>query len=196
MNIIQEIELHWKQYGDFHKFKDLEVDSYDMMRGKLTKYAFGKLRNWMDAEDAVQEAYVHALTYPPRGEGHNFAGLYKLYLDRAIVDVKNRNYNRNNVLQEDMYIEEEGLGTIDLAESTDMSPDQIVDIIHQTDLIMDMSDSLKPKQKAIVRLALIFGYSYKEIEEITKSTTKTVDNTLTYFRQKVREHPRYEDLRI
>ena len=193
MNINQEIEDHWKINGDRIKFKSLESASYDMIRGNLTRYAYGRLKDWMDAEDAVQEAYVHALTYPPKGDHHNFGGLMKLWLDQAIVLVRARKNNRSIVEEEDD-IEPE-LSKINNSESNDLVPDQIVDIVVQTDLIMDMTDNLKPKQKNIIRLAMIFGYSYKEISGILKVTPKTIDNTLTYFRQKVKENPDYEDLR-
>jgi RNA polymerase sigma factor (sigma-70 family) len=195
LNVNQEIEEHWLLYGDSLKFKDCDVESYDMVRGYLTKYAFSRLKNWMDAEDAVQDAYIHALTYPPIGEGHNFFGLFKLYLDRSIVNIKAKNYHRSQLLQEEETTDEENQVMISLTETTEPGPDQIVDLIGQTDLIMDMSDHLKPKQKAIVRLALIFGYSHKEVAEITKANLRTIENTLAYFRQKIKENPKYEDLR-
>lgn len=194
MNINQEIEDHWYVNGDRLKFKDLESASYDVIRGNLTRYAYGRLdRNWMDAEDAVQEAYVHALTYPPKGSNHNFGGLMKLWLDQAIVLVRARKNNRSMVEEEDDIETEQG--GIENSESNDLVPEQIFDIVGQTDLIMDMTDGLKTKQKNIIRLAMIFGYSYKEISGMMKVSTKTIDNTLAYFRQKVKEHPRYEDLR-
>ena len=193
MNINKEIEEHWRINGDRLKFKKLESASYDVIRGNLTLYAYGRLRDWMDAEDAVQEAYVHALTYPPKGDHHNFGGLMKLWLDQSIIIVRERKNNRSSIEEEDD-IETEQSG-IDNSESNDLIPDQIFDIVGQTDLIMDMTDNLKPKQKNIIRLAMIFGYSYKEISGMMKVSPKTIDNTLTYFRQKVKEHPDYEDLR-
>ena len=193
MNTNEEIKKHWAKHGDKIKFKDLETASYDMIRGNLTRYAYGRLKDWMDAEDAVQDAYEHALRYPPQGDGHNFSGLFKLWLDQAIADIKSKKHNKSLVEEEESDIEDENM-SLDKHESTDLFPDQAVDIVGQTDLIMDMSDRLKTKQKHIVRLALIFGYSYKEIMKILKVDFKYIDNTLSYFRQKVKENPRYENL--
>ena len=193
MNIHKEIEDHWQINGDKIKFKDLESASYDVIRGNLTRYAYGRLKDWMDAEDAVQEAYVHALTYPPKGDHHNFGGLMKLWLDQSIILVRARKNNRSSVEEEDDIESEQG--GIENSESNDLIPEQIFDIVGQTDLIMDMTDNLKPKQKHMIRLAVIFGYSYKQISGMLKVSPKTIDNTLTYFRQKVKEHPNYEDLR-
>lgn len=190
MNINQEIEAHWDKNGDGIKFKKKASESYDVIRGALTKYAFGRLRSWQDAEDAVQDAYIHVLTYPPQGDGHNFGGLYKLYLDRSIAAVRAARFNRAAVEEEDDIEESKTEGK----ESSDLLPDQALDLVGQTNLIMDMSNILKPKAKAIVRLALIFGYSYREIEKITKADTDTVRNTLTYFRKKIKENPEYENL--
>jgi RNA polymerase sigma factor (sigma-70 family) len=192
MNVNKEIEAHWKKNGDKIKFKSKETASYDMIRGSLTRYAYGRLKSWQDAEDAVQEAYLHAVTYPPKGEGHNFGGLYKIWLDQAIFNIRAKNHKRGMV-EEEEDIDNESSG-IENTESSELIPEQAIDISGQTNLIMDMTDGLKHKPKSIIRLALIFGYEYKEIEKILKVSPKTVDNTLTYFRQKVKEHPKYENL--
>lgn len=194
MNVNQEIEDHWSKNGDKLQFKELENESYDMIRGPLVRYAYGRLKDWMDAEDAVHNAYVHIMSYPPQGEGHNFGGLYKLCLDRAIAQIRSKNDLRSSVLEEEN-IKDHEVNQIDNAASEGMFPDQVFDLVDQIDLIMDMSDNLKPKQKAIVRLAFVFGYSYKEISAITKSDAKQIDNVLTQFRNKIRENPNYEDLR-
>ena len=197
MDINKEVEDHWKINGDRIKFKDLESASYDMIRGNLTKYAYGRLKNWQDAEDAVQEAYYLMLRFPPKGDDHNFGGIYKLTLDRTIAEIGSKNIVRNNVIDEGDDIEEENYeNRVERFESDELNPDQAYDMVKLTSLIMDLSENLSMKKKHIVRLAMIFNYSYKEIEGITKSSTDQIRNVLKYFRQKVREHPRYEDIRI
>lgn len=194
MDINKEVEHHWALNGDTIKFKTLDSASYDMVRGSLTRYAYGRLKDWMDAEDAVQEAYYRLLRFPPQGEGHNFGGLFKLALDRTIAEIGSKNTIRNSVLEEENDIEEDN--SIDSHESTNINPDQAHDMVELTSMIMDMSDILPAKKKHIVRLAMIFNYSYREIAGITKTDEEKVRNTLKAFRQKIRENPDYEDLRI
>lgn len=193
MDVAKEIEYHWSINGDKINFKKGADRTYDMIRGNLTRYAYSRLRDWFDAEDAVQEAYVHALTYPPHGDHHNFGGLMKLWLDQSIVLVRLRKQNRLRSEEEDTIEEEESY--IDKAESPDVPPERLIDIVGQTDVIMDMSEALKPKQKNIVRLSMIFGYSHKEIQKILKVDAKQIDNTLYAFRLKIKDNDKYEDLR-
>jgi len=193
VNIHEEIIKHWKENGDYIRFKRLESDSYDMIRGQLVLYAYGRLKSWQDAEDAVQNAYVHTLTYPPIGDGHNFGGLYKLYLDQSIRLIRYGNMRRDSEL-EDETIEGDDETIIDKYPTSDLFPDQVLALVEQTNLLMDLSSALKPKAKAIVRLALIFGYSYREIGEITRSTMNHIDFVLGSFRDKVRGSSRYENL--
>ncbi len=194
VDIYEEIKKHWKENGDTLKFKEKETASYDVIRGQSVKYAYGRLKSWQDAEDAVQDAYLHALSYPPKEWIDNFGGLFKLYLDQAIYHVRRGKNNRSRIEEEEVIDDKEN-SQIDIYPSPDLIPDQVTDIVDQTNLIMDMSDSLKPKQKAIVRLSLIFGYSYREVSGITKSSPKIIDNVLRRFRDKVKKNPKYEDLR-
>jgi len=192
LDIKKEIEAHWDKNGDTIKFKDRESASYDVIRGSLTRYAYGRLKDWQKAEDAVQDTYVYALTYPPKGEGHNFGGLFKLWLDQAIVDIKRLDHKKSLIEEEDD--EEESM--VDNTESDELLPEQAIDISGQVDLIMDMTSRLKRKPKSIIRLALVFGYSYKEVAAIMRVSEATVNNTLQFFRGKVRSHKEYEDLRL
>jgi len=190
LNTIKASEDHYKEHGDTLLFKKLTGSSYDVQRGNLTKYAYGRLRNWQDAEDAVQDAYIHLLSYPPKGEGHNFGGLFKLALDRAINLIRGVEIRKGAVICENK--EEEDL--VEEAVSEDLQPDELSSIVGMTNLIMDMSDCLKPKQKAIVRWSMIFNYSYKDITSFTNTDYHTVCNTIVRFRSKIKESKAYAKL--
>ncbi len=193
MNINQVVEEHYKEHGDKVVFKKLEHSTYDMQRGGLVKYAYGRLKDWMLAEDAVQDAYLHLLTYPPRSD-YSFGALFKITLDRAISSIKKIEMKKGAVIVENKETEEEPL--VERTESEDLSPDKILAITELTALVMELSGRLSPKDKAIVRLALIFDYSYTEIMYFTKSDFRKVNNVLYSFRKKVKSNPRYENMDI
>lgn len=190
MDVHAESESHYKEHGDSVLFKKLTGSDYDVQRGNLTKYAYGRLRNWQDAEDAVQDAYIHLLTYPPKGEGHNFGGLFKLALDRSIGLIRGVEHRKGAVIYEEKADED----LVEEAESEDPQPDELNSIVGITNLVMNMSDSLKPKQKAIVRWSMIFNYSYKDIASFTNTDYHTVCNTIIRFRSKVKESKEYAKL--
>lgn len=195
MNVHSEVEEHWHKNGDTVRFKKKLGASYDMVRGDLTKYAYGALKNWMDAEDAVQDAYLHILSYPPKGEGHNFGGLFKLTLDRKIEEIRSKDVKRvttpvTSIGLEDVERDDEIVKT----PSTEIEPDLNLDMASLIGRVMEQSEVLKPKAKRIVRLHMIFGYSYAEVVEIEHTSVKTVENTLNYFRKKLKSSGCHETL--
>ncbi len=195
MDVHSEVEQHWRKNGDIIMFKKKLGASYDMIRGDLTKYAYGALRNWMDAEDAVQDAYFHILTYPPKGEGHNFGGLFKLTLDRKIEEIRSKDAKRVTTPVTGLVLDdEEGDDEVVKAPSVEIEPDLNSDMADFIGVVMKQSEVLKPKAKRIVRLHMIFGYSYAEIKEIERTTVKTVENTLNYFRKKLKASGCHETL--
>lgn len=190
MNVHEECKSHYEEHGDSVLFKKLTGSDYDVQRGNLTKYAYGRLNNWQDAEDAVQDAYIHLLSYPPKGEGHNFGGLFKLALDRAIGLIRSVEHRKGGVIKEVKADE----NPVEEAESEDPKPDDIASIVGLTSLVMDMSDALKPKQKAIVRWSMIFNYSYADIVSFTNTDYHTVCNTIVRFRAKIKGSKEYAKL--
>ena len=182
-----EAHIHFMEHGDKVKIKT-EHDphsSYDVLRGYLTKYAYGRLgRNWQDAEDATQDAYVKVLETAKVNEFFNFGGLYKIWLDRAIRDIRIENRKSNDLFVDNDEVEGgEGLTIIDLAESEDAPTDLLLSIQTRVNAIMDTTNKLSTKAKAIIRLTVLFGYSYKEVAKMMDVDVKRVENTLVYFRR-------------
>lgn len=144
--IRNEAHNHFKEYGDLIKFKD-GVDannSYDVIRGALTKYAYNRVgKDWMDAEDCVQDAYVSVIITAKVNEFFNFAGLYKIWLDRAIRDKRIEKRRINEIMIEDMEVEgADGLTLIDLAEGNAPTPELLIEIQTRVDEIMTSSNKL------------------------------------------------------
>ena len=177
---------HYNRHGDVIKFKQSDNNSYDMVRGQLTKYAYGKLKDWQLAEDAVQDSYLRLLKYPPQGEEKYFAGIFKITLDRAIARIISIEMKKGAVIEEEDLTDEDE-SVIERAASDELTPDKVLEIEGMVNFVMDKSDKLPPKKKAIVRLSLIFNYSYKEVCGITGADVKTIDNVLSYFRKKIKD---------
>ena len=178
---------HFLEHGDRVKFKEgLDAHaSYDTIRGALTRYAYNRVgKDWQDAEDCVQDAYVSVLLTAKVNEFFNFSGLYKIWLDRAIRDKRIEKRRINEIIIEDVEIDgADGLTLIDLAEGDSPTPELLIEIQTKVDGIMTSSNKLKPKAKAVIRLIVIFGYSYKEVAEMLNITPKRVHNTLVYFKK-------------
>lgn len=189
--LFQEAETHFREHGDSIKFKDdgNPNASYDVVRGDLTVYAYGRTKDWMDAEDAVQEAYLRVLENG-KEENLNFGGLYKITLDHCIVSKHRRDGVRNNVEVEDEFTydeDENRLSLIEQAVGNEADPLQLMEVQEKIDYIMEKSNKMNHKAKGIIRMSLIFGYTNKEIAEILNIKPKKVANTLVYFRKQMEE---------
>ena len=169
---------HFIENGDRAQFKegDNANAAYDTVRGPLSRYAYNRVgKDWMDAEDCVQDAYVKVLETAKVNEFFNFGGLYKIWLDRAIRDKRIDRRRQGDVLVEEM-ADKDGGSFIEMAESHDASPDFLMEMQGKVDAIMELSNQMKPKAKAIARLSLIFGYTITEIAEMLDVRYKRVGN--------------------
>jgi len=186
--IRHEAHQHFLLDGDKVKAKAVSTahSSYDVLRGRLTKYAYGRLdRNWQDAEDAVQAAYVKVLETAKITPFFNFGGLYKIWLDRAIRDIKIRDKKYEDVISEDREIPDTGgLTLIDLAEGDAPDTALLLEMQARINNLIDKSNTFSVSAKAIIRLTFLYGYTYKEVAGMTSTSIKRVENTLVYFKKK------------
>ncbi len=187
--VFDEALAHFAMKGDRIKMKDGNDahSSYDVLRGPLTLYAYSRVgRDWQDAEDCVQDAYVKVLETAKPNALFNFGGLYKIWLDRAIRDKRIDKRRMGEVIVEDQEVREAGgLSIVDLAESEDADPELLLQTQDLVDDIMELSNSMQPKAKAIARLSLIFGYTNKEVAQMLELPVRRVENSLAWFKQRL-----------
>ncbi|MCP4364978.1 MAG: RNA polymerase sigma factor [Planctomycetes bacterium] len=186
--IFKEAEAHFRKHGDAVQFKTggNPNASYEVIRGELTCYAYGRTRDWQDAEDAVQEAYTRMLEQQRYPDGRNFGGLFKVILDACIADQFRRDKAREHIQEEDYYDpENEGLSLVDLMEGDELEPAKVLEIQEKVNFIMNTSNRMSQKAKGIIRMSLIFGYTNAEIARTLGIPVKKVSNTLVYFRKKL-----------
>ena len=189
--VLEAADAHFREGADKVKFKDGNDANaaYDVLRGPLTIYAYARVgRDWMDAEDCVQDAYVKVLETAKVNEFFNFGGLYKIWLDRAIRDKRTENRRQGEVIVEDEEVEGSGgLTLVDVAESIEATPELVLAAQTRVDDIMALSNTMKPKTKAIARLSTIFGYTNAEIAQMLNIKPKRVTNSLQWFNQELKE---------
>jgi RNA polymerase sigma factor (sigma-70 family) len=186
--IRQEAEAHFREHGDTIEFKagGNPNASYETIRGDLTVYAYGRTKDWLDAEDAVQETYCRILEQDRYPQGRNFGGLFKVILDAVIVDMYRHDNAREHINEEDQY-DEEGVSLIELAEGNEVEPAMLLEVQEKVNFIMNSSNKMTQKAKAIIRMAYIFGYSTPEIVKALNVPYRKVTNTVAYFNQKLKK---------
>lgn len=196
--LLQEAEKHFRKHGDSIQFKKggNPNASYDVIRGDLTVYAYGRTKDWMDAEDAVQEAYVRMLETDVEVE--NFAGLFKIMLDHTVVDQQRKDNVREHInVDEETTIgwddDERQESLVAKAESLEADPLQLLEVQEKINWIMERSNGMSIKAKGIVRMTYIFGYTPIEIAKLLSMKPKKVSNTLDYFKKQLEEWESEED---
>jgi RNA polymerase sigma factor (sigma-70 family) len=190
--LLQEAETHFREHGDSIQFKSggNPNASYDVVRGDLSVYAYGRTKDWMDAEDAVMEAYVRMLE--TEVEVENFSGLFKITLDHTVVDQQRKdnvrehiNVDEEVVIGRDDDVRQESL--VAKAESLEADPLQLLEVQEKIDWIMEKSNNMSIKAKGIIRMTYIFGYTPIEIGKLLNIKPKKVSNTLLYFKKQLEE---------
>lgn len=195
----QEAEKHFREHGDTVQFKEggNPNASYDVIRGDLTVYAYGRTKDWMDAEDAVQETYARVLEYG-KEDDLNFGGLFKTTLDNEISRQMSKDGRKSDInVDEELYVRDDGDGHVEslvaLAESTDADPLQLLEMQEKVDWIMEKSNGMSIKAKGIIRMTYIFGYTPIEIGKLLNIKPKKVSNTILYFKKQLEEWESEED---
>ncbi|MGD9382360.1 MAG: RNA polymerase sigma factor [Candidatus Thorarchaeota archaeon] len=183
-------EAHFREHGDkvAPKAQEDVHASYVVNRGDLTRYAYSRLKDWMDAEDAVQDAYVEMLAYTNPEHHGDFGALYKIALDRCIGRVKKAARNKGMVIVSDFVVDEEtGETAIDLYEYG-VLPDQMYQIQERVNLIMLLTNKMRPRTKHLIRRSFILGYTPNEISAMMGVDTIAVNMAVMRFNRKLERY--------
>lgn len=126
------------------------------------------------AEDIFQESFLRFLRAEPviESENHLKSYLYKIAF-RLIIDKKRKIKVENRVFEERKIAFRENLYTDDRENRTNIS----VEMEKKFRL-------LKPKERILLWLAYVEGYTYKEIAEITKCKENSVKVKIFNARKK------------
>ena len=166
MNRLQ-VEMHLEYFkNDILPLKD-----------KLFRYAFSILKERVESEDVVQEVFMRLWQKRNDLDQINNIEAWSMMMTRNLTldKIKARKMNFKELsLAEDSLILDNG-------------PDQLVE---QTELLADIRkliDGLSEKQKQVIILRDIEGYTYQEISEILGIDQNLVKVTLFRARENVRK---------
>lgn len=147
---------------------------YDLYKNRLYRYAFYKLGNEQDAEDAVQDCVISAFTQIgslKKPEAFTAWIFRILYCSCSAAAKAQMNRNRNDSI-DDM--------TDTLCDNTMESA------ISKTELQQAL-EILKDNEKEIVLLSVVAGFSSREIGKITDMTSGAVRSKLSRSLKKMRD---------
>lgn len=146
--------------GDQRSFAEL----YDAMSLYMYKYAMYSLGNHHDAEDVVSETFMDA-----------FRGLHSLRDESAfkpwimkILSVKIKRKIKEYAERRD---------TSELSEEIGIGPDPSPELAERS-AAMEALDTLNPQERQIVVLAVIYGYTTKEVARMLGCPQGTVSSKL------------------
>ncbi len=192
------IQTHAEQHLDRIKFPTNKGKDYIMERGRYTKQAYGRLgRNWMNAEDCVQEAYLKLLEHPPlkMTEAHfesYFATVVNSIASNMLRNGKQREHSFNthpDKVQQylEISIEEEDERS-DLVTAISGEADPAERLLGEELLIRIKKElkSLPFKHRNNVALYVIYGHKPRDVSLITGNSFRSVYNSIQYFRKHMR----------
>ncbi len=169
------------QRGELGAFEEL-VRRYEKMVYSL---AFQMLNNHDDADDVLQDAFIKV--YKSLVNLKN-PSAFLTWLHRIVVNLsidfarkKNRRIELSEETTEDM--EEE----LPLAAIWPANPETIYKDKELMNLIQEAVMELPPRQRAVIILHEVKGYTKKEIGRILKCPQGTVRSNLHYAREKLKK---------
>ena len=147
------------------------------LKDKLFRYAYSLLKDRAEAEDVVQEVFMRL--WQKRDELINIKN----------IEAWNMTMTRNLTLDR---IKVRKLKLRDLTNAENISeigsgPDQLIERSEVLAGINKLIDSLSEKQKQVIRLRDIEGYTYQEIGEIIGIDQNLVKVTLFRARENIRK---------
>ena len=166
---MNEYELIKKsKHGDKKAFCDL----YDLYKDRLYRYAYYRLRNSEDAEDAVSECVM--LAWKQIGALRD-ACAFQSWIFKILAASCNK-YIKAQIAKRDV-VSIDGLPVGSASNISD-----------STLLLREALDKLSEEEQSIVLLSTVGGLKSREIAEITGLTAGSVRSSLSRSLKKMREY--------
>ena len=145
-------------------------------KSKMYRFAKGMLNDKEDAEDIVQEVYLKLWSIRFRLNRLNNIEAFAMQMikNRCLNALKSKRNKTNFTVEENIF-------------DTEITPERKMELVHASDLIGKIIDTLPEQQKTIILLRDIEAYSFNEIAEITGLTANNIRVNLSRTRKKVRQ---------
>ena len=197
---MNDITAHAEEHLDRIKFPINNGKDYIIERGKYTKMAYGRLqKNWQNAEDAVQDAYISILEHPPSYEmsdkdfeaffttvlsgviGKMYSSERKQEMSHVSTAGKYAQYSEAEINDDDSHEEVISLADENTNPELDTLAGEFLEEI-KADI-----NRLSFNKRTIVTLSVLYQYKPYEIADITGINIRTIYAAVKDFRNFMRE---------
>jgi len=157
-----------------------QLEVYNRYHRAMYNTALRIVKDTMEAEDVMQEAFLSAFTklHTFKGEVAFGAWLKRIVINRSIHQYKKQQKSRTVDLEEVMYKVEDKDGT---------SPDQQGRTELKAQKVMETMKGLKENYRISLTLHLIEGYDYQEISEIMDISYANCRTTISRAKDSLRK---------
>jgi RNA polymerase sigma factor (sigma-70 family) len=155
------------------KMKVLELPFKD----KLYRFALNIVGNTFDAEDIMQELMIKIWNRIDQYSEIENKEAWCMTVTRNMAIDKTR--NKKTATQD--------ISDYHYLKDSDVTPDKQIELDERFSNIMELVNQLPEKQKIIVHLRDVEGYSYQEIADITENTLDFVKVSLHRARKSLKE---------
>lgn len=180
----EQLIKYYSENTDKVKVKDLENDEHQLItvRGYLTRHAHRRLHNWMDAEDAVQDAFTNALAHIDTfEEGRSLPDWVFIILTNCI----NRKINERSQQPEFVEANDELVADVDeyLLSPVDVYISQLLE--EQEEHFTSYCKRISQRDASVVTLYFKYGHSLKSVAALTDTKEDNVKRILAKHRKAV-----------
>jgi len=197
------IEQHANRHADRITFPPNQGKDYIIKRSKYTKMAYGRLgKNFQNAEDAVNNAYLKVLEHPPRAmSDEEFESYFTVVLMSTIIDSmkseRQREISMNNRPEKFVqYLEVEDESDLDewsrreeivAIADEELNPETSLLAKEMLAVINQEIGKLKFSHRQIIALNVLYGYKPREVQGITGESSAKIRMTIHRFRETMKE---------
>lgn len=166
--------------GDIEAFEDI-VALYET---KVCGIIYQIVRNQNEVEDIAQEVFIKVFKNINKFEEKSslYTWIYRITVNMCIDTMK----KRKSVVYIDEKLET-GDGEIERQFESDQKTDEIYEKKELKDIIKKCIEELPEKQRMMIILRDIKGFSYEEISSFTKTNIGTVKSQINRARLKLKE---------
>ncbi len=166
--------------GDIEAFEDI-VALYET---KVCGIIYQIVRNQNEVEDIAQEVFIKVFKNINKFEEKSslYTWIYRITVNMCIDTIK----KRKSVVYIDEKLET-GDGEIERQFESDQKTDEIYEKKELKDIINKCIEELPEKQRMMIILRDIKGFSYEEISSFTKTNIGTVKSQINRARLKLKE---------
>jgi len=157
------------------KKKDLKAQEelYRLFAGKLFAISLKYSRNYQEAEDNLQEAFI---TIFKKIHQYENKGSFEGWLKRITINTALQTYRKQNVFR---IVDE---NSIEEAEEVNLREEEI-----SLDFLLKIIQELPDRYRMVFNLYVLDGYSHKEIAELLNISVGTSKSNLARARKNLKQ---------